>query len=141
MIESKDWQAKGSEPWTRKQQNLFNAACQDLEEQLRFWGGMRFMKPDWRHLIAACVLGDRLVPGVNQGYGPPGLVRMARSSTEFTKTQGTEAIRMAFDIGDNPRDQGIDRDGIRWGRAVVLARFIVPDEAACAADCEGEGNA
>lgn len=127
MIESKDWQEHGDTPWSRKQQNLFNAACQDLEEQLRFWGGMRFMKADWRHLIAACVLGDRLVPGVNQGYGPPGLIRMARSSTEFSKTQGTEAIRTAFDIGDRPRDQGIDRDEIRWGLVVTSVRYIAEE--------------
>lgn len=138
MIESKDWQEAGRGPMTRKQQKLLNAACGDLADNLR-WHGHRFDKDDYRLLLCAVVLGERLVPGVNQGLGAPGLVRMGRSSKDLTKTQATEAIRMAFDIGDNPRDQGIDRDGIRWGRAVVLARFIVPDEAACAADCEGEG--
>ena len=118
------WQEKGREPMSRKQRNLLNAACDDLAESIRFWGGHRFDKDDFRHLLAACVLGERLVPGINTGHGNPGMIRMARSSLELNKSQATEAIKMAFDIGDYPEDQGLTCKPIRWGKAVVLVRFV-----------------
>ena len=90
---------------------------------------MRFDKDDYRHLIAACVLGERIVRGVNTGHGNPGLIRMSRSSLEFTKSQATEAIQMAFDIGDHPEDQGFDRNAIQWGPVVCLARWVVQEVA------------
>lgn len=127
--ESKEWQESGKGPMSRKQQNLLNAACGDLADHLR-WHGQRFDKDDYRLLLCAVVLGERLVPGVNTGNGPAGLVRMGRSSKELTKSQATEAIHMAFDIGDYPQDQGLDTQPIRWGPAVVMARWIVNEEAA-----------
>ncbi|GAB3744953.1 recombination protein NinB [Lysobacter olei] len=125
-VESQDWQERGREPMTRQQQKLLNAACGDLATSLR-WHGHRFDKDDFRLLICAVVLGERLVPGINTGMGAPGLVRMGRSSKELTKTQATEAIRMAFDIGDNPEDQGIDAPPVRWGPAVCYARWVSTD--------------
>ena len=127
--ENADWKESGREPMSRKQQNLLNAACGDLAAGLR-WHGHRFDKDDYRLLICAVVLGERMVPGINTGEGRPGLVRMGRSSRELTKSQATEAIQIAFDIGDNPRDQGLDADPIRWGVAVCLARFVIHEEAA-----------
>lgn len=127
--ERTDWQESGNAPMTRKQQKLLNAACGDLEAEIPKWHGIRFGKDDYRHLIAACVLGERIVPGVNTGHGTPGLIRMSRSSLEFTKSQATEAIRMAFDIGDHPSDQGLGIAPIRWGPTVCLARFVADDEA------------
>lgn len=111
---------------SRKQQKLLNAACQDLGDQLR-WHGIVFDKDDYRHLLAAVVLGERMVPGIQTGYGNPGLIRMSRSSKELTKTQATECIRMAFDIGDNPGDQGILALPVRWCEVVTLARFITDE--------------
>jgi hypothetical protein len=128
-IESTDWQESGRGPMTRKQQNLLNAACGDLAGHLR-WHGQRFDKDDYRLLFCAVVLGERLVPGVNTGEGPAGLVRMGRSSKDLTKSQATEAIRMAFDVGDYPQDQGLDAQPIRWGQAVCMARWITDQEAA-----------
>jgi hypothetical protein len=113
---------------TRKQQKLLNAACGDLAMEIPKWHGIRFDKDDYRHLIAAAVLGERIVPGVNTGHGNPGLIRMSRRSTEFNKTQATEAIHTAFDIGDHPRDQGLECDPIRWGPAVCKARWLVEEE-------------
>jgi hypothetical protein len=113
---------------SRKQQKLLNAACGDLE-QMR-WHGQRFDKDDYRHLLSAVVLGERLVPGINTGNGAPGLVRMSRSSKELSKSQATEAIQMAFDIGDNPRDQGLTCAPIRWCDVVCLARGITDEEKA-----------
>lgn len=127
MNERTDWQESGRAPMSRKQQNLLNAACQDLATGIRFWGGHRFEQADFRHLIAACVLGERIVPGINTGHGSPGMVRMARSSLELNKSQATEAIQIAFDIGDNPQDQGLDIAPIRWGVAVTMARYITEE--------------
>lgn len=126
--ERTDWQERGHQPMTRQQQKLLNAACGDLADRIPMWHGIRFGKDDYRHLISACVLGERLVPGINTGHGNPGLIRMSRSSKELTKSQATEAIRMAFDIGDNPADQGLAIKPIRWGAVVVMARWVA-DEA------------
>ena len=125
-VESKDWQESGRGPMTRKQQKLLNAACGDLAASLR-WHGQRFDKDDFRLLICAVVLGERMVPGINTGMGAPGLVRMGRSSKELTKAQATEAIRMAFDIGDFPEDQGIASPPVRWGPAVCYARWVTDE--------------
>lgn len=125
--ERTDWQARGNDRMTREQQKLLNSACGDLADGIRFWHGVRFDKDDFRHLIAACVLGERIVPGVNTGHGVPGMIRMARSSLELTKSQATEAIRMAFDIGDYPEDQGLPCKPVRWGPAVCLARWVVQE--------------
>lgn len=125
--ERDDWQESGRQPMSRAQQRLLNAACGDLALEIPRWHGIRFGKDDYRHLIAACVLGERIVPGVNTGEGNPGLIRMSRSSMEFNKTDATSAIRMAFDIGDDPSDQGLAIKPIRWGAIVCLARFVADD--------------
>jgi hypothetical protein len=130
-IESTDWQESGNAPMSRKQQNLLNAACGDLALAIPKWHGIRFSKDDYRHLIAAVVRGERLVPGINTGEGNPGLIRMSGRSSEFTKTEATKAIRMAFDIGDFPKDQGLECEAIRWGVAVCFARYVA-DEAEAA---------
>lgn len=127
--ERTDWQEKGREPMTRQQQKLLNAACSDLAAQVR-WHGICFDKGDYRHLLSAVVLGERLVPGVNRGDGPPGLVRMSRSSLELNKSQATEAIRMAFDIGDYPQDQGLSCNPVRWCAVICQARWITEEAAA-----------
>jgi hypothetical protein len=131
MRTEREWQEAGREPMSRKQQKMLNAACNDLGAQLR-WHGIVFGKDDYRHLISAIVLGERLVPGYNDGMGPPGLIRMARSSLELTKTQATEAIQIAFDIGDRPADQGIAARPVRWCEVIVKARWIADDEAMAA---------
>ena len=125
-VERTDWQESGREPMTRKQQKLLNAACGDLADQLR-WHGYRFDKDSYRHFLAAVVLGELLVPGINTGHGNPGLIRMSRSSLELTKSQATEAIQYAFDIGDNPQDQGLDAPPVRWCEVIVKARWFVDD--------------
>jgi hypothetical protein len=126
-IESTDWQESGTDVMSRKQQKLLNAACGDLAIAIPRWHGIKFRKDDYRHLIAAVALGERLVPGINMGDGNPGLIRMSRSSTEFTKTEATKAIRTAFDIGDNPQDQGLPAKPVRWCQTVVMARWIADE--------------
>jgi hypothetical protein len=129
-VEANDWQESGRLPMSRKQQKLLNAACGDLALAFPKWHGIRFDKDDYRHLIAAAVLGERIVPGINTGHGNSGLIRMSRSSMEFTKSEATTAIRMAFDIGDNPADQGFPDKPIQWGPVVCLARWVINEEAA-----------
>lgn len=125
--ESKAWQQSGRAPMTRQQQKLLNAACGDLAANLR-WHGIVFTKDDFRHLICAVVLGERLVPGINTGDSrTKGLVRMSRSSLELNKSEATTAIQIAFDIGDFPEDQGLDCPPIRWGPTVCLARFVADE--------------
>lgn len=63
LIERTDWQESGRSPMTRAQQKLLNSACCDLALCIPRWHGIRFDKDDYRHLIAACVLGERIVPG------------------------------------------------------------------------------
>lgn len=122
------WEESGREPMTRQQQKLLNCACGDLA-QMR-WHGIVFGKDDYRHLLAAVVLGERLVPGINTGDGNPGLIRMSRSSLELTKSEATTAIRMAFDIGDNPEDQGLPAKPVNWCDKVLLARGFNPQDMA-----------
>lgn len=125
--ERQDWQESGNTPMTRAQQRLLNSACQDLSEMVR-WHGVVLSKDDWRHVLSATILGDRLIPGINMGEGAPGLIRLPRSSLELTKTQATKAIHTAFEIGDHPADQGLDIPPIRWGATVTLARFVTEEE-------------
>ena len=124
------WEERGNSPMSRKQQNLLNAACGDLALAFPRWHGVRFTKDDYRHLIAAIVLGERIVPGINTGDGDPGFIRMSGRSSDFTKSEATQAIRMAFDIGDHPEDQQLPGPPIRWGATVCLSRYVVEDIAA-----------
>jgi hypothetical protein len=119
--DSDTWQESGREPMSRQQQKLLNAACGDLGNQIR-WHGIVFGRDDYRHLLAAVVLGERLVPGVNNGHGKPGLIRMSRSSLELNRTQATECIQTAFDIGDNPEDQGLECKAVEWCPVIKMAR-------------------
>jgi hypothetical protein len=127
QIEKTDWQESGNAPMTRKQQKMLNAACGDLAEQMR-WHGIILGKDDWRHFLSAVVLGERILPGYKDGLGDPPMIRISRSSLELNKTQATQAIRTAFDIGDNPKDQGLDVRPVRWCEVITLARYISEDE-------------
>lgn len=124
--ERTDWQDRGEGPMTDAQRRLLNAACGDLALQVR-WHGVVLTKDDWRHVISGTILGDRLIPGINTGEGYPGLIRLPRSSLELSRTNATKAIRTAFDVGDNPEDQGLDCAPVRWCQVVCLARFVAED--------------
>lgn len=121
-----EWELKGSAPMTPKQRNMLNACCGCLE-QIR-WHGFRLDKDGYRHLICAVVLGEWMVPGVNTGNGPAGLVRMARSSKELSKSQAAEAINMALDIGDRPDEQGLPDKPVRWSDAVYYGLGFNPND-------------
>lgn len=121
-IRESDWRLTGKEHMTDGQRRLLNAACGDLE-QIN-WLGNRLSKNDWRHLISGTVLGWRVVPGIDLGNGPRGIVMLGGSSLDLTRSQATDAIVMAFHIGDVPSEQGLNCKPVRWSPVVRMARGI-----------------
>lgn len=121
------------EPWremlSEQQRKILNAACGDLAAQLT-WHNFRLTKDDWRHLISGTVLGWRTMPAWDNGDGRQGVVMLGGSSLKLTKEQCSEAITMAFQVGDDPGEQGINAPRVRWCLAVCLARGIPYEEAA-----------
>lgn len=120
-----------TEPWlemlTTQQRKILNAACSDLADQVR-WHGLKLSKDDYRHMIAGTVLRFRTMPGIDMGDGTVGWIMLGGSSLDLRKDQCTEAITIAFHIGDDPRSQRLDAKPVRWCQAVRLARGIGADE-------------
>jgi NinB protein len=106
------------------QRNTFNAACGDLSAQVS-WHGNRLSKDDWRHLISGTVLGWRMVPGIDRGEGAAGFIFLGGSSLDLSKEQTTDALTIAFSIGDDPSSQGLKSPPVRWCASVCGARWIV----------------
>jgi hypothetical protein len=126
-----------AEPWremlTDQQRNILNAACGDLAAQIK-WHGNRLSKDDWRHFIAGTVLGWRMIPGINRGEGAPGFVMLGGSSLDLNKTLCSEAITIAFGIGDAPWEyEPSQRTPVQWCLPVCLARGINPNDQGIAA--------
>ena len=120
-------------PWqdmlTEQQRKIFNAACGDLSAQV-VWHGNRLSKDDWRHFIAGTVLGWRMLPGINRGEGAPGFVMLGGSSLDLTKEKCSEAITIAFSIGDAPWEyEPTQTKPVRWCEAVCKARWLVAEAA------------
>lgn len=123
-----------SEQWremlTTQQRKIFNAACGDLAEQVK-WYGNRLSKDDWRHFISGTVLGWRMLPGINRGEGAPGFVMLGGSSLDLTKENCIEAITIAFSIGDAPWEyEPSQTRRVRWCESVCKARWLVDERAA-----------
>lgn len=114
-------------PWqemrTKEQNDLIHPACRDLAACLT-WKGYALDENDWRALVCAAILGQKIVPGLNGG-----LVALGRSSKELKKQQATDALTMIFHIGDAPWEYDpSQKEQVTWGRAVCLARGIPFDE-------------
>jgi hypothetical protein len=121
-----------TEPWqemlTTQQRKIFNAACGDLAEQLK-WYGFRLSKDDWRHFISGTVLGWRMLPGINRGEGAPGFIMLGGSSLDLSKPQCSEAITIAFGIGDAPWEyEPSQLHVVRWCAAVCKARYLTDEK-------------
>lgn len=115
---------------TDEQRRLFNAACGDLARCLT-WHGFRLSKDDWRHFISGTVLGFRMLPGIPLGNGAPGFVMLGGSSLDLTKPKCTEAIQIAFGIGDAPWEyEPTQFKPVQWCGVVRLARGITDEELA-----------
>lgn len=116
-----------NEPWlewrSAEQNKLFQPACRDLAMQLR-WDGVQLSPDDFRHLICADILGQKPVRGIHGG-----VVLLGGSSRQLTKADATEAITLAFSIGDAPWDYGI-KDGkrVEWCEVIRHARGISPND-------------
>lgn len=131
VSEHMGWRELGTSPMSPKQQKLLNAACGDLAKHIR-WHGFRLSKDDWRHMLAGTMLGWRTLPGIDQGEGRAGLIMLGGSSLNMSKSQATDAITMAFHIGDDPSSQGLNAKPVRWCDVICLARGITDDERAAA---------
>ena len=120
-----------SEPWqdmlTVQQRKIFNAACGDLAEQVK-WYGFRLSKDDWRHFLSGTVLGWRMLPGIDRGEGAPGFVMLGRSSLDLSKEKCSDAISLAFSIGDAPWEyEPTQKTRVRWCAAVCKARYLTDE--------------
>lgn len=110
---------------TQEQNDLLQPACRDLAHALS-WFGHKLTADEWRWLICAAVLNVKIVPGINRGEGAPGIVTLGGSSRKLNKAQATEAITLAFAIGDAPWEyEPTQRQPVRWCEAVCKARWIV----------------
>lgn len=121
-ITPSDWKLSGDERCSDAQRRLLNSACGDLAEQIE-WHGFRLSKDDFRHLIAGSILRWRLMPGVDTGEGP-GFITLGGSSLDLSRTQCTDAITMAFHLGDHPDEQGLKAKPVQWCHVVRAARGI-----------------
>lgn len=115
------------EPWTEwrstEQNSLLQPACRDLAEQI-LWDRMELSQDDWRHLICADILGQKAVRGVHGG-----VVMLGGSSRKLTKQDATDAITLAFSIGDDPESYGlIGQHRVQWSEIVCKARGISPND-------------
>lgn len=124
-----DWQLTGEERMTDAQRRMLNAACGDLAEQIVWHGKNRLNKDDWRHVLSGTILGWRMMRGIDRGEGAPGFVMLGGSSLNMSKSQATDAITLAFSIGDDPSSQDLDCPCVRWCAAVCLGRYIVQEAA------------
>ena len=116
-----------AEPWqamrSGEQNKLLQAACRDLADGLK-WDGVRLSQDDFRHLIAADILGQRPVRGIHGG-----VVLLGGSSRKFTVNDCTDAITLAFSIGDAPWDYGLNgQTRVSWSESVCKARGISPND-------------
>jgi len=121
---------RGDDKLTVEQRNTLNAACGDLAAQL-VWHGNRLTKDDWRHFFSGTAKGWRTMPGYDMGDGRPGLIMLGGSSMNLTKSQASDALTMAFSVGDDPESQGLKgQKPVRWCAAVCGARWITLENAA-----------
>ncbi|GGA00163.1 recombination protein NinB [Dyella caseinilytica] len=119
-----DWKLSGDGHMTDAQRRLLNAACGDLAEQLIWHGGLRLSRDDYRHMLAGTLLGWRSMPGIDRGDGQRGWIMLGGSSLDMTRSEATDAITLAFVIGDVPEDQGLNCKAVHWCAVVLGARGI-----------------
>lgn len=110
---------------TDEQRKMLNCLCGDLSSQIR-WHGNRLSKDDWRHMLSGTVLGWRMLPGIDTGNGAPGFIYLGGSSKDLTKSQASDAITMAIQIGDHPDEQGLDCKPVRWCDTALVGMGFNP---------------
>jgi len=114
-----NWKEEGQTKMTDEQRKMLNCICGDLANQFK-WHGNKLSKDDWRHMLSGTVLGWRMLPGIDTGNGSPGLIYLGGSSKDLSKSQASDAITMAIQIGDHPDEQGLDCKPVRWCRTALI---------------------
>lgn len=108
-----------------QQNNLLQSACGDLAAQL-VWRSWKLSKNEWRWLISAAILKQKIVPSLDG----QGIVALGGSSRDLPKEKFSEAITMAFSIGDAPWEYDeTQTKAVCWNPTVRIARGIPDDEA------------
>ena len=124
-ITREDWELKGPGRMTDAQRKMLNAACGDLAAGIVWHGNNRLTKDDYRHFICGTVLGWTVLPGIDRGDGKPaGFIMLGGSSLDLTRQGATEAIEIAFAIGDHPEGQGLSCGPVSWCDVIRAARGI-----------------
>lgn len=121
------WKVEGETQMTVEQRKMLNCICGDLADQIR-WHGNRLSKDDWRHMLSGTVLGWRMLPGINVGNGSPGFIYLGGSSKDLSKSQASDAITMAIQIGDHPDEQGLGCKPVRWCRTALIGMGFNPSD-------------
>lgn len=68
------------------------------------------------------------MPAIDHGEGLQGsFIMLGGSSLALSKKQCTEAIELAFSLGDHPEGQGLNCKPVRWGIVVCGARWIAEE--------------
>ena len=116
-----------NEPWSEwrsdLQNKLLQPACRDLSENL-MWDGVSLSQDEWRWLVSADILGQKAVRGIHGG-----VVMLGGSSRKLTKQDATDAITLAFSIGDDPDSYGLKgQPRVQWSEIVCKARGISPND-------------
>jgi hypothetical protein len=131
-IKREDWEQRGTEPMTRKQQKMLNAVCGDIAAQLHWRTAtgepIPLDKDTWRHLFAGIILGARFMQGWDHGSGPGGFIILERSSLDMSKSQACDAITMALHFGEHPDEQGIKAARVNWCDAVLRGTGWNPED-------------
>lgn len=111
-----------------EQNDLLQPACRDLSKCLS-WYGHRLSADEWRWLVCSAVQQVKIVPGINRGDGAPGIVTLGGSSRRLTKAQATEAITLAFAIGDAPWEyEPTQSEPVAWSDVILRARGFNPED-------------
>ena len=126
-LKPSDWQVQGNGKISAKQVKMFNAICGDLEQI--HWHGNKLGKDDWRHLFSAVSAGQRMMPGWQYDDGrAPGFIMLGKSSLSLTRSQASDAITLAIQLGDDPESQGIKASPVRWSDTVLLGMGFNPKD-------------
>lgn len=124
-MEDRNWKEELS---TLEQRSLLNSACRDLSQQIT-WHGHKLSLDDWRHLLSGTILGWRLMPAIDYGeVRQSSFIMLGGSSLNLSRKQATEALDLAFAIGDHPEGQGLNCNPVRWGIVVCGARWITEQQ-------------
>jgi hypothetical protein len=125
-MDALNWNERGNAKISDAQRKMLNAVCGDLAGQIQ-WHGNKLNKDDFRHLFSAVAAGQRMMPGWHYGDGrAPGFIMLGKSSLSLTRSEASDAITMAIQLGDDPESQGIKAAKVAWSDTVLLGMGYNP---------------